>query len=92
MQIRSRASASAQWVVGVVALASCAAFAQTTPTPSETGPAPAQAAPQKEGARIEMDQLEVDLGQLVKGESAEALFTIHNGGDETLRILRAKPG
>ena len=68
------------------------AFAQTGPDAPAEGQAAAQPTPAKQGARIEMGQVEVDLGQLVKGETAEARFAIHNRGDETLRILRAKPG
>jgi hypothetical protein len=34
----------------------------------------------------------IDLGQLVRGEKAEASFALRNEGDAVLRILRAKPG
>jgi hypothetical protein len=48
--------------------------------------------PAASGPRIEIAQREIDLGSLFRGESAEARFEIRNLGDETLRILRAKPG
>jgi hypothetical protein len=68
------------------------AFAQTAQDPPAAGQASTEAPPAKQGARIEMDQVEVDLGQLVRGETAEARFAIHNRGDEILRIVNAKPG
>jgi len=51
------------------------------------GGAPAQAAP-----RAEAETLEVDLGVLPRGASAEAVFVLRNTGDEVLRVLHAKPG
>ena len=91
-QVRSRASVNAGSLVCSVALASCMAFAQATPDPPAAGQASPDATPEKQGARIEMEQVEVDLGQLVRGETAEARFAIHNRGDEILRIVKAKPG
>ena len=91
-QLRSRALIRAHFLVCCVALMSCVTLAQTVPDPPASEQAPAQSPPGKQGARLEMDRLEVDLGQLVKGETAEARFAIHNRGDETLRILNAKPG
>lgn len=44
------------------------------------------------GPRFEVDALSVDLGELRKGEDGLARFTVRNTGDETLRILRVKPG
>ena len=44
------------------------------------------------GPRIEVDATEIDLGVLDKGATAEATFTLRNGGDQTLKIIRAKPG
>ena len=35
---------------------------------------------------------EVDVGSLIRGASGEAVFTLRNTGDETLRILGAEPG
>jgi hypothetical protein len=44
------------------------------------------------GPRIEVDATEIDLGVLDKGVVAEAKFTLRNTGDQTLKIIRAKPG
>lgn len=52
----------------------------------------AQAAPPAQPPRIEVAAREIDLGTLVRGESAEARFELRNTGGETLRILNAKPG
>ena len=35
---------------------------------------------------------DVDLGELIRGASAEAVFILRNTGDETLRILGVEPG
>ena len=42
--------------------------------------------------RVEIEPLDLDLGQLVRGESTEGRFRIRNLGDDTLRIERVKPG
>jgi len=42
--------------------------------------------------RFEVDETEVDLGVLVRGQFAEGSFALRNGGDAPLRILRADPG
>ena len=44
------------------------------------------------GPRIEIVKSEVDVGELVRGSTAEAEFRLRNTGDETLRILGAEPG
>ena len=44
------------------------------------------------GPRFEVDAPTFDLGELRKGEDGLARFTVTNPGDETLRILRVKPG
>lgn len=44
------------------------------------------------GPTIEVVNAEVDLGDLIRGSTAEAAFTLRNTGDETLRILGADPG
>ena len=41
---------------------------------------------------VEPAASEVDVGSLVRGASGEAVFTLRNTGDETLRILGAEPG
>jgi hypothetical protein len=44
------------------------------------------------GPRIEVEESEIDLGVISKGAPAEATFTLRNSGDQTLEIIRAKPG
>lgn len=63
-------------------------LAGQSPTPPDESPAeePAPA------PRLVVDSKEVDLGRLVRGEQAEAVFTLRNEGDAVLRILRVKPG
>jgi hypothetical protein len=55
-------------------------------------PPPAAAETVVAAPRIEVAEREVDLGTVVRGETREARFALHNTGDATLRILRAKPG
>lgn len=63
------------------------AGAQSPPPPPESPATVSTAAP-----RLVLDTEVIDLGQLVRGESAEASFALRNEGDAVLRILRAKPG
>jgi hypothetical protein len=51
---------------------------------------PEAAAPS--GPRIEAEAAEIDLGMIDRGAPAEAKFTLRNSGDQTLKIIRAKPG
>jgi hypothetical protein len=53
----------------------------------ETAGEPPVAAP-----RISVPQKEVDLGELIKGDIAEAQFRLENTGDAVLEIIRVKPG
>jgi hypothetical protein len=50
-------------------------------------PAQAPAVP-----RFEVDQKIIDLGEMIRGEVAEAVFVIRNGGGAALEILDAHPG
>lgn len=61
--------------------------AQAPPPPAEPQAEVAAPAP-----RLVVDSNTIDLGQLVRGESAEARFALRNEGDAVLRVLRAKPG
>jgi hypothetical protein len=61
--------------------------AQNEPPAGEAPEEGSQPAP-----RLVVESKEIDLGQLVRGESAEASFALRNEGDAVLRILRAKPG
>lgn len=42
--------------------------------------------------RVELDQREIHLGTLVRGQKADAEFTLRNAGGAELRIEQAKPG
>lgn len=52
----------------------------------------AQADGQPASPRLEVDETEVNLGILVRGQFAEGSFALRNGGNAPLRILRADPG
>jgi len=67
----------------------------------EKPPAPAKPTAQVEipaspapagGARMTLESETVDLGDVVKGQLATAVFTIRNTGEDLLKILEAKPG
>lgn len=44
------------------------------------------------GPRLEIEPREIDLGPIDRGADVEAKFTLRNTGDQTLEILKAKPG
>ena len=71
----------------VLALLVGPAVAQESPAPVASATEESRPAP-----RLVVDSKEIDLGQLTRGESAEADFVLRNEGDAVLRILRAKPG
>jgi hypothetical protein len=77
-------------LIAALALAGGPALAQAAESPPAT-PRAGEPAPAI-GPRLEIDQTEIDLGKIYRGETSEARFALHNTGDETLRILRAKPG
>lgn len=70
------------------------------PLPAENPSPPTPAAPPGHAAvpttepapRLEVDALEVQLGEIVRGQKVEAQFELRNAGEGTLRIERAKPG
>jgi hypothetical protein len=51
--------------------------------------APASKAPT--APRLEVEKFVVDIGEVARGKSAEAVFVLKNAGTDTLRILSAKP-
>jgi hypothetical protein len=53
--------------------------------------APDGATPPAGAPRLEVETL-VDLGQVVRGRTATAVFELKNTGDAELKILSAKPG
>ncbi len=42
--------------------------------------------------KLEIQTTQIDLGQIVRGASAEARFELRNTGGETLEVIRVKPG
>jgi hypothetical protein len=50
------------------------------------------AAAEPVGPRVEVAQIEIDLGQISRGATVEARFELRNVGDADLHILEAKPG
>lgn len=42
--------------------------------------------------KLVVEKPEIDLGSVVRGKVAEAVFELRNEGDAELRILSAKPG
>lgn len=53
----------------------------------EEPPSPAASPP-----RLQVDSDTIDLGDVSRGEDAQATFHLRNTGGETLKILRVKPG
>ena len=49
-------------------------------------------AQEKQGPKFFLKEQEVDLGDVKEGEIIEHTFTVRNQGDETLEIVRVKPG
>jgi hypothetical protein len=70
-------------VAALFALGAAQAVSAEEPAPSRpAGPAP----------RIAFDAKDVNLGDVVHGQDAVAVFTYHNTGSAPLHILAAKPG
>ncbi len=42
--------------------------------------------------KLEIQSMQVDLGQIARGAPAEARFELRNTGGETLEVIRVKPG
>jgi hypothetical protein len=57
--------------------------------PVGVAPSPA---PSTDGPRLKFDAVDLNLGDVVRGEDAVATFTYHNVGNAPLKILSAKPG
>jgi hypothetical protein len=64
-----------------------AALLTALPSPAEEPPAQPAPAP-----KIEIAGTEIDIGQVVRGETAEGSFVVRNTGDAELKIQRVKPG
>ncbi len=46
----------------------------------------------KPGGRLQVEQEVVDAGDVVRGQEAKGTFLLKNVGDQTLKVLSAKPG
>jgi len=56
------------------------------------GAASASEAPAAAAPRLEIDKPILDLGDVVRGQVATAVFELRNAGDAVLRVLNVKPG
>ena len=54
--------------------------------------APVPGGPPADGPRLKFDAVDLNLGDVVRGEDAIATFTYHNVGKSPLKIISAKPG
>jgi hypothetical protein len=68
------------------------ASAPAAPEAAVAGEETAQDTAARSGPILVVPAKEVDVGEVFRGEPAEARFELRNEGDETLHILRAKPG
>ncbi len=63
------------------------------PAPPAATPGPAVGAEQpRPGPHAVYENPEVDLGKIVRGTAAEAVFRIRNAGTEPVKIASARPG
>ena len=86
------AARPAALLLAVLLVSGAAAAQSPRPVAGEAEPPAAGAESAVAAPRIEVPEIEIDLGEVVRGETREARFALHNKGDATLRILRAKPG
>ena len=79
---------------GLVAWPAAGAADEKPPAPAKpTAQVEVPAAPAPAGGgRMTLESETVDLGDVVKGQLATAVFTIRNTGEDLLKILEAKPG
>jgi hypothetical protein len=84
-----RLSALGPTLVAVALAMACGAEA-APPAPAPPQPAPAN--PSGPSGRIAFDSVNVNVGDVVRGQDIVATFTYHNNGVAPLHILAAKPG
>ena len=58
----------------------------------QSGATPGSGVPPGPHPKLEIAQESIDLGEVPRIGEAQATFVIKNAGDDTLRILSAKPG
>jgi len=76
------------WKWRIMSLAALAAWNTGALLAQEAGQAP----PAKPGGRIQVEQEVVDVGDVVRGQEAKGTFLLKNVGEQTLKVLSAKPG
>ena len=84
-------------VVPFLILGIGASAAGETPKPAQdakpaTDTKPAPDAKAAIGPRFTIEKNVVDIGEVIRGKAATAVFDVSNTGDEVLKILSAKPG
>jgi len=72
------------------ALAIAGGASASPPAPAPPPPAPGN--PSGPSGRIAFDSVNVNVGDVVRGQDIVATFTYHNNGVAPLHILAAKPG
>lgn len=72
-----------------LALSAAAAWGAKAPVKD---PAKGEDKAERPSGRLEIDTDVVDVGNVVRGEVVTGTFLLKNTGDETLKILSAKPG
>lgn len=71
------ANRTACWILSAAVTLGLAA-----PIVAEESPAP----------RLSVENTQIDVGKVVRGDTVEVAFELGNQGDSELRILSAKPG
>lgn len=72
-----------------IAFAASAVLAAAGPPVPSTAPSPDA---QKPGPHVKYENPEVDLGEVVRGGTSEAVFVLRNVGTEPVKVVSARPG
>ena len=70
-----------RWLVGIIVIALLSLYSY---------PAAAQEA--RRGPKIVLKERKFDFKEVMEGEVVEHIFKVLNQGDETLKIIRVRPG
>lgn len=76
------------WKWRFVSLATALTWATGVVLAQDVGKEPAA----KPGGRLQVEQEVVDIGDVVRGQEGKGTFLLKNVGEQTLKILSAKPG
>ena len=79
---------SLPWKWTVASLAAALTWAAGAVLAEGVGKEPAA----KPGGRLQVEAEVVDVGDVVRGQEAKGTFLLKNIGDQTLKVLSAKPG